>query len=98
LPNDPFQILGEAEMSQAVNVVTSSLKTKRIYRKGNPLSDAEKQRAAIARKRTTLKEVKVFIEPQLKEYLMSMCDQDGLTQAEILTRLIEREARSRNYS
>jgi hypothetical protein len=98
LQNDPFQILGEAEMSQAVNAVTSSLKTKRIYRKGNPLSDAEKQRAAIARKRTTLKEVKVFIEPQLKEYLMSMCDQDGLTQAEILTRLIEREARSRNYS
>lgn len=85
-------------MSQIVNAVTSSLKTKRIYRKGNPLSDAEKQRAAIARKRSTLKEVKVFIEPQLKEYLMSMCDQDGLTQAEILTRLIEREARSRNYS
>lgn len=83
-------------MSQSTNAVTSSSKTKRPYRKGNPLSNTEKQRASIARKRATHKEVKVFIEPQLKELLINMCEQDGLTQAEILEKLIEREARSRN--
>ena len=83
-------------MSQTENAVPSSSKTKRPYRKGNPLSNTEKQRASIARKRATHKEVKVFIEPQLKELLINMCEQDGLTQAEVLERLIEREARSRN--
>lgn len=83
-------------MSQTENAATSSSKTKRPYRKGNPLSNTEKQRASIARKRATHKEVKVFIEPQLKELLINMCEQDGLTQAEIIERLIEREARSRN--
>lgn len=83
-------------MSQTENAATSSSKTKRPYRKGNPLSNTEKQRASIARKRATHKEVKVFIEPQLKELLINMCEQDGLTQAEVLERLIEREARSRN--
>jgi len=85
-------------MSQSVNAVTSSTKLKRPYRKGNALSDAEKQRMATARKRTTHKEVKVFIEPQLKELLMSMCEEDGLTQAEVLEQLIEREARDRNLA
>lgn len=83
-------------MSQTTNAVTSSSKTKRTYRKGNPLSSPEKQRASIARKRATHKEVKVFIEPQLKELLINMCEQDGVTQAEILEKLIEREARSRH--
>lgn len=81
-------------MSQIDNAATTS--SKRPYRKGNPLSDAEKQRTSVARKRATHKEVKVFLEPQLKELLMDMCQEDGLTQAEILSRLIEREARSRN--
>ncbi|MEA9392712.1 replication regulatory protein RepA [Acerihabitans sp. TG2] len=83
-------------MSQSANAVTSSSKMKRPYRKGNALSDADKQRMSVARKRATHKEVKVFIEPQLKELLMSMCEQDGLTQAEVLEQLIEREARERN--
>ncbi|EIG9090089.1 replication regulatory protein RepA (plasmid) [Serratia marcescens] len=89
-------MLGEAEMSQAVNAVTSS--SKRPYRKGHPLSDADKQRASVARKRATHKEVKVFLEPQLKELLMNMCQDDGLTQAEVLARLIEREAQARNIA
>ncbi|EIF7173481.1 replication protein, partial [Salmonella enterica] len=38
-------------MSQVGNAVTSSSKAKRQYRKGNPLSDAEKQRQSVARKR-----------------------------------------------
>lgn len=85
-------------MSQTENAATSSSRTKRPYRKGNPLSDAEKQRLAIARKRATRKEVKVFLEPQHKEYLLKMCEEDGLTQAEVLTVLIEREARKRNLA
>ncbi|WP_312156812.1 replication regulatory protein RepA [Lelliottia nimipressuralis] len=83
-------------MSQAVNVETSSAKPKRQYRKGNPLSDADKQRAAVAKKRATHKEVKVFLAPESKQYLMSMCEADGLTQAEVLTVLIEKEARRRD--
>lgn len=82
-------------MSQSGNVVTSSSRVKRQYRKGNPLTDAEKQRQSIARKRALLKEVKVFLDPRLKGYLLSMCEQDGLTQAEILAALIEREAQNR---
>lgn len=83
-------------MSQVENVATSTTKVKRSYRKGNPLSNADKQRMATSRKRATHKEVKIFIEPELKALLMNMCEQDGLTQAEVLTQLIEREARNRN--
>jgi hypothetical protein len=91
-------MLEEAEMSQVVNGVTSS--SKRPYRKGNPLSAADKQRSSVAKKRATHKEVKVFLEPQLKEILMKMChhDDDGLTQAEVLSRLIHREALARNIA
>ncbi|HAD0068759.1 TPA_asm: transcriptional regulator, partial [Salmonella enterica subsp. enterica serovar Typhimurium] len=53
-------ILEEAEMSQIENAVTSS--SKRIYRKGNPLSSAEKKRLSISRKKTTHKELNVFIQ------------------------------------
>jgi hypothetical protein len=49
-------MLEEAEMSQVVNGVTSS--SKRPYRKGNPLSDADKQRSSVAKERATHKEVK----------------------------------------
>ena len=85
-------------MSQIENAVTSSSKAKRQYRKGNPLTDAEKQRQSVARKRALLKEVKVFLEPRLKVYLLSMFEQDGLTQAEVLTALIESEAQKRKIS
>lgn len=85
-------------MSQSINAVTSLPKPKRPYRKGKPLSDADKQRMSTARKRATHKEVKVFLEPQLKELLMSMCQEDGLTQAEVLAQLIEREARYRKLA
>ncbi|MEN4892608.1 replication regulatory protein RepA [Erwinia billingiae] len=85
-------------MPHAVNQESSSSKTKRPYRKGNALSDAEKQSMSVARKRVTHKEVKVFIEPQLKELLMNMCEQDGLTQAEVLGQLIVREARERKLT
>ena len=85
-------------MSQTTEAVTSSLRTKRAYRKGNPLSNTEKQRVSITRKRATHKEVKVFIDPRLKELLMSMCQQDGITQARIIEKFIEHEAQCRNIS
>ncbi len=50
-------------MSQVVNGVTSS--SKRPYRKGNPVSAAERQQKAVARK-ATHKEVRVFVRDKLK--------------------------------
>ena len=82
-------------MSQTENAVTSSSGTKRAYRKGNPLTLAERQQASLARKRATFKEVKVFLEPKYKAMLMQMCNEDGLTQAEVLTALIKSEAQKR---
>ncbi|WP_375790577.1 RepB family protein [Escherichia coli] len=41
------------------------------------------------------KEVKVFLEPKYKAMLMQMCNEDGLTQAEVLTALIKSEAQKR---
>jgi hypothetical protein len=83
-------------MSQAENAVTSSLKTKRQYRKGNPLSATERQQATIARKRSTHKEVKVFVQNTLKNRLVEMCEADGVTQAEMIERWIVREMEQRN--
>ncbi|EMV50366.1 replication regulatory protein RepA [Escherichia coli] len=82
-------------MSQTENAVTSSSGAKRAYRKGNPLTLAERQQASLARKRATVQEVKVFLEPKYKAMLMQMCHEDGLTQAEVLTALIKSEAQKR---
>ena len=79
-------------MSQTENVVTSSSGAKRAYRKGKPLSEAERQRAASVRKRAVCKEIKVFVRPELKNYLTSLCAEEGVTQAELIERLIEKEA------
>ncbi|ENC94512.1 replication regulatory RepB family protein [Escherichia coli P0302308.10] len=58
------------------------------------MTDSEKQMAAVARKRLTHKEIKVFVKNPLKD-LMQMCHEDGLTQAEVLTALIKSEAQKR---
>ena len=78
-------------MSQNDNAVTSSSKEKRSYRKGNPMTASEKQLAAVARKRITHKEVKVFIRNPLKDRMIALCDQEGITQAQFIEKLIERE-------
>lgn len=78
-------------MSQVENAVTSSSKEKRSYRKGNPMTASEKQLAAVARKRITHKEVKVFIRNPLKDRMIALCDQEGITQAQFIEKLIERE-------
>ncbi|EDV9722833.1 replication regulatory protein RepA [Salmonella enterica] len=85
-------------MSQAENAVTSSSKTKRQYRKGNPLSATERQQATIARKRSTHKEVKIFVRNTLKNRLVEMCEADGVTQAEMIEQWIAREMERRNLA
>lgn len=61
-------------MSQIENAVTSSSKEKRSYRKGKPMSASERQLAAIARKRETHKEVKVFVKNPLKDWMITICE------------------------
>lgn len=83
-------------MSQSTNAVTSSSKTKRPYRKGNPLSLSERQQASLARKRETHKELRVFLPNDLKSLLQTMCEAEGVTQAEMIERWIKKENDDRN--
>lgn len=76
-------------MSQSVNAVTSSARSKRPYRKGNPLSASEKQQAAVARKKLTHKELKIFVRNPIKDRLMAECEKEGVTQAEYIERLLQ---------
>ncbi|EOY4807576.1 replication regulatory protein RepA [Escherichia coli] len=82
-------------MSQPGNAVTSSSKEKRTYRKGNPMSATERQLAAIARKRETHKELKVFVKNPLKNQMIAICEEEGLTQAQFIESLLERELAER---
>lgn len=82
-------------MSQVENIVTSSVKPKRQYRKGNPKTASERQMSALARKRVNHKEVKIFVRDSLKESLMEMCKADGMTQAEMIEKWIESESSRR---
>lgn len=82
-------------MSQTENAVTSSSKEKRTYRKGNPMSATERQLAAIARKRETHKELKVFVKNPLKDQMIAICEEEGLTQAQFIESLLERELAER---
>lgn len=81
-------------MSQGVNVETSSAKEKRPYRKGQPMSDSEKQLAAVARKRMTHKEIKVFVRNPLKDLMVDVCSREGITQAQFVERLLENELKA----
>lgn len=82
-------------MPQPGNAVTSSSKEKRTYRKGNPMSATERQLAAIARKRETHKELKVFVKNPLKDQMIAICEEEGLTQAQFIESLLERELAER---
>lgn len=75
-------------MSQVANAVTSSTNSKRSYRKGNPLSAAERQQAHLERRKETHKEIKVYVPSALKQSLQSMCQAEGVSQAEMISRLI----------
>lgn len=81
-------------MSRPADKTTSSANAKRAYRKGKPMSASERQLAAIARKRETHKEVKVFVKNPLKDVMIAVCE-EGLTQAQFIERLLERELTER---
>lgn len=83
-------------MSQIADAVISSSKTKRPYRKGNPLTVTQRKMASVARKRETHKEISVFVRDLLKTKLTAFCEEDGLTQAQMIEVLIEREEMRRN--
>lgn len=76
-------------MSQSDEAATPSTKPTRSYRKGNPLSDAEKQQASMARKKKTHKELKIFVRIPIKDRLKVECEKEGVTQAEYIERLLQ---------
>ena len=82
-------------MPQIEDVVTSSSKVKRPYRKGNPLTGSEKQQAAAARKRTTHKKIEIFVRRPLKDQLVDLCNEESLTQGQVIELLIEQESERR---
>ncbi|EAM6226076.1 replication regulatory protein RepA [Salmonella enterica] len=82
-------------MSQQVeNAVTSS--SKRTYRKGSPVSAKERQRLSLARRSATHKAFHAIIQIRLKDKLSELADEEGITQAQMLERLIESELKRRN--
>ncbi|EFM3678328.1 replication regulatory protein RepA [Escherichia coli] len=78
-------------MSQTENAVTSSLSQKRFVRRDKPMTDSEKQMAAVARKRLTHKEIKVFVKNPLKDLMVEYCEQKGITQAQFIEKIIKDE-------
>lgn len=58
------------------------------------MSASEKQMAAIARKRITHKEIKVFVRNPLKDIMMSLCDRECITQAQFVEKLLENELKA----
>ncbi|ELG0755154.1 MULTISPECIES: replication regulatory protein RepA [Enterobacteriaceae] len=81
-------------MSQTENAATTS--SKRAYRKGNPLSGAEKQRLSVERRSATHQSLNALILATFKEQLVRFAEEEGLTQAQMMEKLIEREAERRN--
>lgn len=73
------------------NLVTPTPEKKRTRSRQNPVPDNERAKAYQARKRESHKEIKVFIRTEIKQALIKLCEADGLTQAEVLERLIENE-------
>jgi len=59
------------------------------------MSASERQLASIARKRETHKEVKVFVKNPLKDLMITVCEEEGITQAQFIENLLERELAER---
>ncbi|HBH6890060.1 replication regulatory protein RepA [Pantoea sp. DY-5] len=78
-------------MSQHTKEVTSSkILSAGAAAQRRPLTDSEKQLAAVARKRKTHKELKVFVRNPLKDLLVDACTKEGITQAQYIERLLEK--------
>lgn len=75
-------------MSQTENAETSSPKEKRQYRKGNPMSPVQRQKAHVAKLKETHKEMRVYVEKSLKAELELLCATKGVTQSEMIEKLI----------
>lgn len=81
-------------MSQPGNAVTSSSK-KRQYRKGAPVPARERQQASLARRSSTHKAFHAVILGSLKAKLAQFAEEEGITQAQMIEKLIELEAERR---
>ncbi|ATW30883.1 hypothetical protein BJP41_10495 (plasmid) [Candidatus Williamhamiltonella defendens] len=67
----------------------SEKKPKREYRKGNPLSNAERKRRRYKKLIQEHKMVKFYISTQMKTYFIEKCNLEGVTQTEVIRKLIE---------
>lgn len=78
-------------MSQVSNATSSSsLNEKRLYRKGHPMSTSERQQSFLERKKATHKEIKVLVANEMKNKLQILCAENGLSQAEMISLLIQK--------
>lgn len=77
------------------NVVTSSTKAKRQYNKGNPVPARERQQASLSRRSSTHKAFHAVILSSLKDKLEQLAVAEGITQAQMIERLIELESKRR---
>lgn len=55
------------------------------------MTDSEKQMAAVARKRLTHKEIKVFVKNPLKDLMVEYCEREGITQTQFVEKIIKDE-------
>ncbi len=70
---------------------TATSSSKRPYRKGNRLTGIERQQAFIARRKAANdKSIRVYVSNELKLQLQKMCKVEGVSQGEMISRLIER--------
>lgn len=76
------------------NSVKSAPEKKRTRNREQPTPHKDRVRAYKARKRETHKEICVFVRPEIKEVLVSLCELKGTTQADMLEMMIEAEARN----
>lgn len=79
-------------MSQTENAATSSSKAKREYRKGDPVPAKVRQRVSLARRSATHKAFHAVISASLKDKLAQFAEEEGITQAQMLEKLIAQEA------
>ncbi|ELD2083785.1 replication regulatory protein RepA [Enterobacter hormaechei] len=78
-------------MSHSVSSDVSSSKSKRTYRKGNPMPPKERQKASLERRSDTHKALHAVILSSQKEKLEILASEDGLTQAQMIEMIIENE-------
>lgn len=77
-------------MPKDANAETFPSKPKRAYRRGEPLSVGERKLRSVSRKKETHKAISVFIRNAQKYKLDELCDEHGVTLAEMIEILIDR--------